>query len=57
VKIRLLAGFTNGMKPGDEWELSEDEAQRLIAAGFAQLATEPRAEKAVKPAPRERRAK
>lgn len=51
MKIKLLtslAGDGFAHSPGEEIERSKDEAERLIAAGFALAVTEPKVERAVK---------
>ena len=55
--VRLLVGFAGAtiLAPGDEAEFADDEAIRLIDAGFA-VPIAPKIERAVK-VPRERRVK
>lgn len=51
MKIRMLvsrAGLNSAQSPGDEIEVSEAEAKRMIAAGQAELVRAAKAEKAVK---------
>lgn len=58
MKIRMtmgLAGPHYALAPGDEHEFPQDEAVRLIEAGFAVPVAEVKMERAVKHAP-ERRA-
>ncbi|MGI8706200.1 MAG: hypothetical protein ACR2JJ_10485 [Sphingomicrobium sp.] len=58
MRIRMtmsLAGPQYALAPGDEHEFPQDEAVRLIKAGFAVPVAEVKLERAVKPMP-ERRA-
>ena len=61
MKIRLTTALSGPMKSysaGDEYPCDADEAQRLIAAGFAVPVTEVTVERAVRaPAPEKRKAK
>lgn len=50
-----LSGPTMLLEPGDEREFPQDEAIRLIKAGFAVLVAKPEVEKAVLQAPPETR--
>lgn len=50
-----LSGPTMALEPGDEKDFPQDEAIRLIKAGFAVPVTEAEVEKAILPAPQETR--
>lgn len=60
MEIRFLVGLSGNeysLGPGDERDFPDNEAIRLIEAGFAVPVVEGRAEHAVKGAPAERRMK
>jgi hypothetical protein len=52
-----LAGPAYVLNPGDEREFPQDEALRLVAAGFAVPVSEIKIERAIVDAPAERRKK
>jgi hypothetical protein len=52
-----LAGPAYTLNPGDEREFPQDEAMRLVAAGFAVPVSELKIERAIVDAPVERRKK
>lgn len=54
MRIRMTVGLSGPaycLDPGDERDFPQDEAERLIAAGFAMPVREERVEKAVRTAP------
>lgn len=60
MRIKLLVGLSGPaftLNPGDEREFPQDEAVRLVAAGFAVPVSEPKIERAILDAPAERRKK
>jgi hypothetical protein len=56
MRLRMLAGFVGSitLAPGDEAEFADDEAIRLIDAGFA-VPAPPKVERAVKAASEKRK--
>jgi hypothetical protein len=52
MRVRMLVGLsgpTITLSTGHEWDFPDDEAARLIAAGYAVPVAEPKVERAVRP--------